>query len=670
MVKKKRTKDPIAQLRTKLSKVKQTLRQLLKENDHTELCHHFNNYNRTKNPSSKRLYSKYKKWNHTKNNILKLQRELLTKYNTHDEESDNVDVDEEASEENLPLVKCDNCFRHHISNCTSDYTLNLSLISSSDIIGSRPFCNLKGTRSRDSVEYNVCIQCKTHLTLGNTEEATEEKNTWPALVWQILSSDETISTYGGTFIWKLIPFEWRSWWYMELKTQFPTAYYSVTKDAPVPIFSDRTSDLKEWDNAIESKQLSQLANICNKLLIPTVLCPWGCSEFLHHAGTMNLNVVFQRYLCKCYLLDDSNALTKIEPARDDFIRENKSDYDKWLENIAWRVLPTIVMKDGTPMVLTCKDHCDGSSHFHLHCPRTPTNISAHLSDQLCHAVVKPRTVKTMKIGYNSTSYQMVEQRTSWKGPDSINVSSCGRMNHNSVLLREAEARSYNYRTDMKSLIKRLIDDNKMSQDHAEGIEQYATFLDGRFDFLKLKRGSTYVPTEVAISMKEEARNREITGIVDDDIDEDGELMAPYSKKFKHIWPLYIYPCQKVCKHGWKMHTVAVYQVTNSMLLWLVSSLLIKVEAIWNILALSELKTSEWIGYLLIHLTKTSLHHINRRAVGIFPNMNITELVNLLSAYHDNLGMYQSWYSYFFVYVVHSSFFHSNYLQYGTRDCMY
>jgi hypothetical protein len=245
----------------------------------------------------------------------------------------------------------------------------------------------------------------------------------------------------------------------------------------------------------------------------------------------------------------------------------------------------------------------------------------------------------MKIGYNSTSYQMVEQRTSWKGPDSINVSSCGRMNHNSVLLREAEARSYNHRTDMKSLIKRLIDDKKMSPDHVEGIEQYATFVDGRYDFTNLKRGCTYVPTEIAISMKEEARNREITGIVDDDIDDDGELMAPYTKKFKRIWPLYIYPCQKLCKYGWKMHTVPVYQVANSRLLWLVSSLLIKVEAIWNILASSELKTSEWSGYLLMHLTKTTLHHINWRAVGIFPNMNVTELVNLLGLYHDNLGMY-------------------------------
>ena len=79
-----------------------------------------------------------------------------------------------------------------------------------------------------------------------------------------------------------------------------------------------------------------------------MLCPWGCSEFLHHAGTINLDIVLQRYLCKCYLLDVNDAMTKIEPARDDYIRECERYYDKWLENNAWRILPIIIMKMELP----------------------------------------------------------------------------------------------------------------------------------------------------------------------------------------------------------------------------------------------------------------------------------------------------------------------------------
>ena len=44
-------------------------------------------------------------------------------------------------------------------------------------------------------------------------------------------------------------------------------------------------------------------------------------------------------------MDDNDAMTKIKPARDDYIRESKRDYDKWLENNAWRILPLYHKQD-------------------------------------------------------------------------------------------------------------------------------------------------------------------------------------------------------------------------------------------------------------------------------------------------------------------------------------
>ena len=41
----------------------------------------------------------------------------------------------------------------------------------------------------------------------------------------------------------------------------------------------------------------------------------------------------------------------------------------------------------------------------------------------------------MKVGYNSTGYQMVEQRISWKYPDTTNVSSVGKTDHVSILIQ-------------------------------------------------------------------------------------------------------------------------------------------------------------------------------------------------------------------------------------------
>ena len=52
---------------------------------------------------------------------------------------------------------------------------------------------------------------------------------------------------------------------------------------------------------------------------------------------------------------------------------------------------------------------------------------------------------------------MVEQQSSCKGPDTINVSSVGKTDRGYILIQYYEARSYATLTDMKSLIQKLID---------------------------------------------------------------------------------------------------------------------------------------------------------------------------------------------------------------------
>ena len=46
--------------------------------------------------------------------------------------------------------------------------------------------------------------------------------------------------------------------------------------------------------------------------------------------------------------------------------------------------------------------------------------------------------------------------------------------------------------------------------------------------MKYKFGSNYVTVEIAMSMMEEEKNREIVGIIDDDVD---ELFQPQTGKF-------------------------------------------------------------------------------------------------------------------------------------------
>ena len=114
----------------------------------------------------------------------------------------------------------------------------------------------------------------------------------------------------------------------------------------------------------------------------------------------------------------------------------------WIHNPDWKVLPKIAFVDGYPRVLTQKYHDVGWNLMHIHCYRWRTNIPSPVSDQVCHAVFKPQNLKRMEVGYNYTGYQMVEQQSSWKGPDTINISSVGNNDPGSILSQEPEARSY------------------------------------------------------------------------------------------------------------------------------------------------------------------------------------------------------------------------------------
>ena len=114
-----------------------------------------------------------------------------------------------------------------------------------------------------------------------------------------------------------------------------------------------------------------------------MLCPWGCSEFIHHVGYLEIESVLQQFIQKCNIsVIDTDKLSKVEHSRDDFVRESLEDYNMWLYNHNWKILPTIVFVNGYPRVLTCKDHNGGCNLIQVHCCRWRSNIAAPLLDQI------------------------------------------------------------------------------------------------------------------------------------------------------------------------------------------------------------------------------------------------------------------------------------------------
>ena len=78
-------------------------------------------------------------------------------------------------------------------------------------------------------------------------------------------------------------------------------------------------------------------------MIPTVLCPWGCSEFIFSCGHISLEILFQNFLPKVNIdmIGDTGDLKFVKYCRDDFIRFN-DEYDAWLLNKEdWKLMPSI-----------------------------------------------------------------------------------------------------------------------------------------------------------------------------------------------------------------------------------------------------------------------------------------------------------------------------------------
>ena len=100
----------------------------------------------------------------------------------------------------------------------------------------------------------------------------------------------------------------------------------------------------------------------------------------------------------------------IQHSRDDFICWS-GVYDVWLLNPNWAITPSICFVRGKGMqVMVCKDHNSGSRHLCLHPIRQPEHIlPCKFSDQVSHAVIKPRTITQMKAQLYSNIFQMQEQ---------------------------------------------------------------------------------------------------------------------------------------------------------------------------------------------------------------------------------------------------------------------
>ena len=356
-------------------------------------------------------------------------------------------------EEEIELIECMNCKRRQnllliqLYGQNSPYHIQFSSVSCSHI-HRRKFKHpdVPSSSEENSNPIHLCYQCKQYLMSPTNSTFQSEEFCWPSFFYLLLTNKLTRKKY-KSYLWRFIPRQFRFWWILHLKSVYPATYQDITIDKPSPIFNDLTSDIKHWNESIAMSTLPSLAKVCDDLIIPKIMCPWGESVFIHKFGTVPIDIIFQRYLQKASIdLIDPKKLHKVKWCREDYVRDENDD-ETW-PNEEWKIRPTIAFINGVPKVLTCPDHDGGTSDIMIHPCRWKHSLPCNQSDQIAQVIVQSRTVKRAKASAYSTEWQMYEQKGCFSGLDTCNHVEFGRFDCHSILRHEVEDRAISNRYDV------------------------------------------------------------------------------------------------------------------------------------------------------------------------------------------------------------------------------
>ena len=135
--------------------------------------------------------------------------------------------------------------------------------------------------------------------------------------------------------------------------------------------------------------------------------------------------------------------------------------------------------------MVCKEHNGGLTKAYVHLLRQPNHIlPCKYSDQICPAVIKPHTTTQVKSNYNSNTYQMKEQRGSFNGIDTCNITQYLNFKLLSYLLEENESRSLLGRPDINALLDQFVKEKVIPPEFAENIRAIASFKNEDFNITK------------------------------------------------------------------------------------------------------------------------------------------------------------------------------------------
>lgn len=253
------------------------------------------------------------------------------------------------------------------------------------------------------------------------------------------------------------------------------AYGECSMEYPTPLVDDVSNRYACISMRRDTNIAQTVLPHMREDLAPNVLCPWGCTDFVHNCGKIPAYGLFRHFLpnevwnwklIAAMTRSGRNSLNSrilrvgydmLKGARGDFL--DSSDVLPSLDGRSFIPLMRCIRMDVNegPVLLVCQYHDGGSMLRYLHPPLNPAtlSLSCKYGDQLTHAVVAPRKVKPTRAHTYNTNYQVNVLQGRYLGVDSCNIQEFGRFDKTSQLMTENMALSLYHRSDMIELLQNL-----------------------------------------------------------------------------------------------------------------------------------------------------------------------------------------------------------------------
>ena len=227
------------------------------------------------------------------------------------------------SDETSISLMCENCHRHGIfENVTGmdvtrlPYYFEVGLVEKDSVRFHRKFCSMSKRTYENEETVPLCTHCEVYLTETGSE-AQDMEVQFPGYIWSLQSKTLRALHREREILWRIMPRVWRLWWQVAFDiddVNTPPGVQTETIDVQKRRFASGTSG-----------DIKRLVDTFDELLMPLVLCPWGCTEYYHKCGDIPFDVILQQHFQHLDLVPLLSPRTKLCMAltsRLDFIRDS------------------------------------------------------------------------------------------------------------------------------------------------------------------------------------------------------------------------------------------------------------------------------------------------------------------------------------------------------------